>query len=81
MGLLLVTYGAVLLLEAAWALDGCDYYQEVAAGESVYVYSPNYPSNYPAGISCSWEALAPSNSRFILECNNFALPSVSNAIT
>jgi hypothetical protein len=77
---LLVTYGFLLLLDAAWTLDNCDYYEEVAAGRSVNVYSPNYPRGYPSGISCSWEAVAPSNSHFILQCNNFYLPAVSNML-
>jgi hypothetical protein len=75
--LLLVTYGAILLVDAVSTLDDCVYYQEVAAGQSFDVFSPNYPNNYPSGISCSWEAVAPSNSHFILQCNDFSLPAVS----
>jgi hypothetical protein len=78
--LLLVTYGAILLVGDVWTLDNCVYYQDVAAGQSLNVYSPNYPQNYPAGISCSWEAVAPSNSRFILQCNEFSIPTVSEML-
>lgn len=78
--ILLVTYGVILLADAVWTLDNCDYYQDVAAGQSVNVYSPNYPSYYPSGISCSWEAVAPSNSRFILQCNDFSVPGSQNCL-
>jgi hypothetical protein len=76
---LLVTYGAILLVDAVWTQD-CVYYQDVAAGQSFNVYSPNYPNNYPSGISCSWEAVAPSNSHFILQCNEFSTPAVSEML-
>jgi hypothetical protein len=77
---LMVTYGAILLVDAVWTLDDCVLYREVAAGQSVEVYSPNYPNNYPSGISCTWEALAPSNSHFILQCIDFSLPKVSKML-
>ncbi|PNF43142.1 Venom serine protease 34 [Cryptotermes secundus] len=75
----LVTYGAILLVDAVWTLD-CVYYQEVAAGQSFNVYSPNYPNNYPSGISCTWEAVAPSNSHFILQCDEFSTPASQNCV-
>jgi hypothetical protein len=78
--LLLVTCSLALLLDPVWALDNCNYYQDVAAGESFDVYSPNYPSNYPSGISCTYEAVAPSSSRLILQCNDFSLPAVSTTL-
>jgi hypothetical protein len=77
---LLVTCGVVLLADAVWTLDNCVYYRDVAAGETVNVYSPNYPNKYPSGASCSWEAVAPSNSRLILQCNDFSLPTVSEML-
>jgi hypothetical protein len=75
---LLLTYGAALLVDVVWTLDNCVYYRRVAAGQSLNVYSPKYPSNYYTFTNCTWEAVAPSNSHFILQCNEFTLPAVSD---
>jgi len=75
--LLLLATGAVVIGDAAGASAGCNYYQDVAAGQTFQVFSPNYPSNYPAGADCRWEAVAPSNSKLILTCTVFNLPKVS----
>ena len=75
--LLLLTTGAFVTRDAAAASPGCNYYQDVAAGQTFQVFSPNYPSNYPGGVDCRWEAVAPSNSRLTLTCSTFNLPRVS----
>jgi hypothetical protein len=75
--LLLLTTGALVIGDAAAASPGCTYYQDVAAGQTFQVFSPNYPNNYPKGADCRWEAVAPSNSKLILTCNIFNLPKVS----
>lgn len=78
---LLTLCGAVLLAHAAGPYDNCLYYQDVAAGQILYVFSPNYPNSYPKGINCLWEAVAPSNSHFILQCFDFSIPAVSEICT
>ena len=75
--LLLLTTGALVIGGAAGASADCDYYQEFAAGQTFQVFSPNYPSNYPKGSDCRWEAVAPSNSKLTLQCSEFSLPKVS----
>jgi len=75
--LLLLTTGALVIEEAAAASQGCNFYQDVAAGQNFQVFSPNYPSNYPGGVDCRWEAVAPSNSKLLLTCTAFNLPKVS----
>jgi len=75
--LLLLTTGALVIGDAAAASAGCTYYQDVAAGQSFQVFSPNYPLNYPNGTDCRWEAVAPSNSKLILTCSVFNVPKVS----
>jgi hypothetical protein len=77
LSLLLLATGALIIGGALGASNGCDYYQEVAAGQTFQVFSPNYPSNYPKGVDCRWEAVAPSNSKLILNCSVFSLPNVS----
>jgi len=78
--LLLLTTGALVIGDAAAASPGCNYYQTVAAGQNFQVFSPNYPSTYPAGVDCRWEAVAPSNSKLIFTCSEFSLPQVSGCI-
>jgi hypothetical protein len=73
--LLLLTTAATVIGGAA---QGCNYYQDFGAGQTFQVYSPNYPSSYPKGTDCRWEAVAPSNSKLTLTCNDFSLPYVSN---
>jgi hypothetical protein len=75
--LLLLTTGALVVEQAAAASAGCNYYQNVAAGQTFQVFSPNYPFNYPKGADCRWEAVAPSNSKLILTCSVFNVPKVS----
>jgi hypothetical protein len=76
--LLLLTTAATVIGGAAQVSPGCNYYQDVAAGQTFQVFSPNYPNNYPAGTNCRWEAVAPSNSQLTLTCSVFNLPSVSD---
>jgi len=75
--LLLLTTGALVIGEAGAASPGCTYYQDVVPGQTLYVFSPNYPNKYPAGADCRWDAVAPSNSKLTLTCNTFNLPKVS----
>ena len=75
--LLLLTTGALVIEGALGASEGCNYYQEVAAGLTFQIFSPNYPLKYPRGVDCRWEAVAPANSKLILNCSNFSLPQVS----
>jgi hypothetical protein len=75
--LLLVTSGALVIGEAVAASPGCNYYQDFAAGQTDYVYSPDYPNNYTGGTDCRWEYFTTSNSELILNCSDFNLPQVS----
>lgn len=75
--LLLLTTGALVMRGAAGASADCNYYQEFAAGQTAQVFSPKYPNNYLSGSDCRWEAVAPSNSKLILQCSDFSLPQVS----
>jgi hypothetical protein len=77
---LLILPGMVLLADAAGSSDNCVYYQDVAAGQSLDVFSPNYPNSYPKGVDCTWEAVAPSTSHFILVCDDFSIPNVSDIL-
>lgn len=78
--LLLLTTGALVIEGALGASDGCNYYQEVAAGLTFQIFSPNYPLKYPSGVDCRWEAVAPANSKLILKCSNFSLPQSNNCV-
>jgi hypothetical protein len=75
--LLLLTTGALVMGGAPGASAACGYYKEVTAGQTFQVSSPNYPDNYPKGVECLWEFVAPSNSKFTLSCSVFSLPYVS----
>ena len=75
--LLLLTTGALVIGDAGAASPGCTYYQDVVPGQTYTVSSPSYPNNYPAGVDCRWDAVAPSNSKVVLTCSIFNLPKVS----
>nr|CAD7264445.1 unnamed protein product [Timema shepardi] len=57
------------------ALSQCDYYNNIPNNANLFIYSPNYPNNYPGGTNCRWYAVAPTNSRIQLICNIFYLPT------
>ncbi|XP_026480617.1 venom serine protease 34-like [Ctenocephalides felis] len=74
---------ALLMLLVAWPVvngqyPNCDYYQNMQLDMDYYVYSPNYPSNYPPGSSCRWYAEAPIGSRITLTCSYIELPQSTN---
>jgi hypothetical protein len=77
LSLLLLMSGALVIGGAAGASVGCDFYQDIAAGQSFKIFSPNYPSKYPNRADCRWVAVAPTDSKFILNCSEFSLPQVS----
>nr|CAD7588366.1 unnamed protein product [Timema genevievae] len=56
------------------ALGQCDYYSNIPNNANLFIYSPNYPNNYPGGTNCRWYAVAPIGSRIQLICNIFNLP-------
>jgi hypothetical protein len=68
--LLLLTTGALVIGDATVASADCNYYQDISAGNTYYVYSTNYPNRYQNRQDCRWEAVAPSNSRLILTCDH-----------
>jgi hypothetical protein len=71
--LLLLTTGALVIGYAVAESPGCNYYQDVAAGQSLQVRSPKYPKE----ADCRRNAVAPSNSKLILTCSVFSVPKVS----
>lgn len=53
----------------------CDYEQEIQAGKSYPVFSPNFPyTNYRPGTKCRWTAR--SNQQIKMTCNTISLPEV-----
>ncbi|XP_008558376.1 venom serine protease [Microplitis demolitor] len=51
----------------------CDYEQEIQAGKSYPVFSPNFPyTNYRPGTKCRWTAR--SNQQIKMTCNTISLP-------
>nr|CAD7197623.1 unnamed protein product [Timema douglasi] len=36
------------------ALSQCDYYNNIPNNANLFIYSPNYPNNYPGGTNCRW---------------------------
>jgi hypothetical protein len=73
----LLLFAVLELAGCAGSADLCLYYQEFVPGQSLLIFSPNYPRSYPKGVDCIWEAVAPSNSKFILNCSDIFLPEVS----
>ena len=69
--------GALVIGGAVGASVYCDFYQDIAAGQTFKIVPPNYPNKYPNGADCRWQAVAPTNSKLILNCSEFSLPQVS----
>nr|WIM01375.1 serine protease 2 [Limnephilus flavicornis] len=55
----------------------CDYFQNVLAGTTYYVYSPNYPNSYNRPSSCRWQASCPANTFCRLQCSEISIPSTT----
>ncbi|XP_001861527.2 venom serine protease 34 [Culex quinquefasciatus] len=53
---------------------GCDFYQDVASGQSYAIYSPNYGAPYPVNIRCRWTLATTPGSRIALTCPDVAIP-------
>ncbi|XP_055531865.1 venom serine protease-like [Wyeomyia smithii] len=53
---------------------GCDYYQQLASGQTYAVYSPNYGNLYPANTYCRWTLLTTPGSRIALSCPDVYIP-------
>ncbi|XP_058832231.1 venom serine protease 34-like [Topomyia yanbarensis] len=53
---------------------GCDYYQQVATGQSYAIYSPNYGNLYPANTHCRWTLSTTPGSRIALSCPDVYIP-------
>nr|CAD7432064.1 unnamed protein product [Timema monikensis] len=64
-----------LLSKLGAAIGQCDYYNNIPNYANLFIYSPNYPNNYPGGTNCRWYAVAPTDSRIQLICNIFYLPT------
>ncbi|CAH0717935.1 unnamed protein product, partial [Brenthis ino] len=56
----------------------CDYFRYVEPGRIAYVYSPNYPFKYRAGIQCRWIATCPPGYNCKLDCNDVNIPESSS---
>ncbi|XP_050667832.1 venom serine protease 34-like isoform X2 [Leptidea sinapis] len=59
---------AFLFIYALAQNPNCDYSQNVQVGSTYYVYSPNYPNKYPAGVQCRWIATCPTGYNCRLDC-------------
>ncbi|VVD00073.1 unnamed protein product [Leptidea sinapis] len=57
-----------LVISYVQAQTGCDFSTDVQVGSSYYVYSPNYPNKYPAGVRCRWIATCPTGYNCRLDC-------------
>ncbi|XP_045455936.1 venom serine protease 34-like [Melitaea cinxia] len=55
----------------------CDFYVNVVPGVTSYVYSPNYPSSYPLGVTCRWQATCSNNTYCRLDCTDIDLPETT----
>lgn len=57
----------------------CDYYQELATGQTYYFFSPRYDKNrnYLPGTNCRWRAQSPNGTVIGLACVEFNVPSSS----
>ncbi|CAK1591243.1 unnamed protein product [Parnassius mnemosyne] len=52
----------------------CDFTQNVRPNQVYYVYSPNYPNNYSAGVQCRWIMVCPTGYNCQLDCSEINLP-------
>ncbi|XP_041970975.1 venom serine protease 34-like [Aricia agestis] len=66
----------IFLLQYSQGQDAnCDFQQNVTVGRTYYVYSPRYPSNYPAGVQCRWIANCPPGYNCRVDCTDVDLPA------
>ncbi|XP_050356174.1 venom serine protease-like [Nymphalis io] len=71
---LVAIVSSLLLGYAAAQNSNCDFFRNVAVGVKYYVYSPNYPNSYPAGVSCRWQAQCPPGYNCRLDCDDIIMP-------
>ncbi|KAM3956826.1 venom serine protease [Aphomia sociella] len=64
----------ILIYGTAAQDPNCDFTQNVQPGQTYYVYSPQYPSNYTPGVQCRWIGVCPTGYRCKLYCPEVALP-------
>ncbi|XP_063833695.1 venom serine protease 34-like [Ostrinia nubilalis] len=73
-----LAFALVLTIGTSSAQDAnCDFVQNVQAGLTYYVYSPNYPQNYRPGVQCRWVGICPSGYNCRLDCTDVSLPQTS----
>lgn len=71
--------GTVIDKGTAQSYTNCDYVQNVTAGSSYPIYSPNYErgARYYPGTNCRWTARTSLGLQLVLSCQEVALPYVS----
>lgn len=59
-------------------MQGCNYSQNIVAGQTINVFSPNYDKNkpYSPGTTCYWTATAPKGTRITVTCQDIRVPAV-----
>ncbi|XP_059056008.1 venom serine protease-like [Achroia grisella] len=57
---------------------GCDFIQDVKPNENYYIYSREYPNNYPPGIQCRWIGKCQDGYKCVLNCPEIDLPASSS---
>ncbi|XP_055606903.1 venom serine protease-like [Uranotaenia lowii] len=72
--LLFCHYCLSLVAAQQQQFPGCDYYQDIAAGKSYAIFSPNYGNLYPAGVNCRWMLGTTPGSRIALSCPDVYIP-------
>ncbi|XP_053980748.1 venom serine protease 34-like [Hylaeus volcanicus] len=72
--------GWLTLLIASRHSEGqqCNYYQDMIAGTTYYVYNPSYPNYYQGSQSCIWTLRSPTRINFT--CSVFELPDTPNCV-
>ncbi|XP_037044742.1 venom serine protease 34-like [Bradysia coprophila] len=53
-----ILYILTLLTQFAVCKADCNYYQTLEAGQTYYVYNPEYPNNYTGENTCVWQAVS-----------------------
>ncbi|CAB3255220.1 unnamed protein product [Arctia plantaginis] len=78
-GMFLVSTVLLLGLHLASGQNaGCDFYQQVAAGNSYTINSPGWPNFYGRGLQCRWIVDCPAGFRCRLTCSEINIPQTQS---
>lgn len=59
------------------AIDpNCDYYHQLKAEDTFYLFNKECPNNYQGAVSCRWRFESPTETQISLDCDYISLPPV-----